>query len=72
MQENLLLDENSNIKLIDFGLAAEPQVSTHSIVYESIKIFSKIMSLYVPPTNGIALFRPYCIGEVPVDCLVTL
>jgi len=26
MQENLLLDEHSNIKLIDFGLAAEPQV----------------------------------------------
>jgi len=26
MQENLLLDENSNIKLIDFGLSAEPQV----------------------------------------------
>ena len=26
IQENLLLDENSNIKLIDFGLSAEPQV----------------------------------------------
>ena len=27
IQENLLLDEDSNIKLIDFGLVAEPEVS---------------------------------------------
>ena len=28
-QENLLLDDDSNIKLIDFGLVAEPEVSAH-------------------------------------------
>ena len=31
LQENLLLDEDSNIKLIDFGLVAEPEVSHNDV-----------------------------------------
>lgn len=30
LQENLLIDEDHNLKLIDFGLCAKPKVHTHT------------------------------------------
>ena len=32
-QENLLLDEDQNLKLIDFGLCAKPKVKLNSILH---------------------------------------
>lgn len=37
LQENLLLDEDQNLKLIDFGLCAKPKVNTFTCFHALLK-----------------------------------
>lgn len=46
LQENLLIDEDHNLKLIDFGLCAKPKVHKHSLrlceILESISCYRRL------------------------------
>lgn len=48
LQENLLLDEDQNLKLIDFGLCAKPKVNTFTCFHAILKKTLWELVQYVP------------------------
>ena len=69
LQENLLLDEDSHIKLIDFGLVAEPDVSVYVMSGAAIICCYPALPVNHGPLANLLWFTSICSSRCVCVCV---